>query len=83
MVDIAFDVTEFTIPANTDIEVNLVNYGILQHNFVIDELGIASPLYNGGESGSVTINAPAGTYQYYCSVPGHAELGMVGTLQVV
>lgn len=83
MVDIAFEVTEFEITANTDTMVTLVNEGFLQHNFVIDELGIASPLFNSGESGTVTINAPAGTYQYYCSVLGHAEAGMVGTLRVV
>ena len=28
------------------------------------------------------INAPAGTYQFYCNVPGHKEAGMVGTLVV-
>lgn len=82
MVDIGFEVTEFSIPANTDVTVGLVNHGVLQHNFVIDELGVATPLFNGGESGSVTINAPAGEYQYYCSVPGHKEAGMVGTLTV-
>lgn len=82
MVDIGYDVNEFSIPANTDVVVTLVNEGFLEHNFVIDELGIESPLYNGGESGSVTINAPAGEYEYYCSVPGHKEAGMVGTLTV-
>ena len=29
---------------------------------------------------SMTINAPAGTYIFYCGVPGHKEAGMVGTL---
>ncbi|MGI8484578.1 MAG: plastocyanin/azurin family copper-binding protein [Thermomicrobiales bacterium] len=28
------------------------------------------------------MNAKAGTYQYYCSVPGHKEAGMVGKLTV-
>ncbi|MDQ3540765.1 MAG: plastocyanin/azurin family copper-binding protein [Chloroflexota bacterium] len=82
MIDIGYEVKEFSIPANTDAVVTLVNEGFLQHNFVIDELGIETPLYNGGESGSVTINAPAGTYEYYCSVPGHKEAGMVGTVTV-
>jgi uncharacterized cupredoxin-like copper-binding protein len=26
------------------------------------------------------VNAAAGTYQYLCTVPGHAAAGMVGTL---
>lgn len=82
MIDIAYEVKEFSIPANTDSVVTLVNNGFLQHNFVIDELGLESPMYNGGDSGTVTINAPAGTYEYYCSVPGHREAGMVGSLTV-
>ena len=28
------------------------------------------------------INAPPGTYEYYCNVTGHKEAGMVGTLIV-
>jgi uncharacterized cupredoxin-like copper-binding protein len=30
----------------------------------------------------VTINAAPGDYQYYCSIPGHKEAGMVGTIHV-
>jgi uncharacterized cupredoxin-like copper-binding protein len=30
----------------------------------------------------VTINAKPGTYQFYCSIPGHKDLGMIGTLIV-
>ena len=51
------------------------------HDFSIDALNIAVTL-NPGESGEVTINAPAGTYEYYCSIPGHKAAGMVGTLTV-
>lgn len=31
---------------------------------------------------SVTLDLPAGEYQFYCSVPGHEQAGMVGTLKV-
>lgn len=82
MIDIAFEPKEFTITADTDVVVFLPNEGVLEHNFTIEELGIASETIPGGESTSVTINAPAGTYEYYCSVPGHREAGMVGTLTV-
>jgi nitrite reductase (NO-forming) len=82
MVDIAYEPTEFTIPADTDVVVSLPNEGQLEHNFVIDELNIASETIPGGETTSVTINAAAGEYEYYCSIPGHREAGMVGTLTV-
>jgi len=81
-VDIAYEPKEFTIPANTDVSVNISNEGALQHDFNIDDLGIKTDLLNSGETATVTINAAPGTYEYHCSVAGHSEAGMVGTLTV-
>ena len=81
-VDINWEPKELTIPADTDVPINVVNTGVMQHNFVVDELSIESDLLNGGESTEVVVNAPAGSYTFYCSVPGHKEAGMVGTLTV-
>ena len=81
-IELAFEPKEFTIPAGTDVVVTIENGGALQHDFVIDELEVKSDLLDGGSSGTVTINAEPGTYEFYCSVPGHAEAGMVGTLTV-
>ena len=82
MIDIAFEPKDFTIPANTDVTITLPNNGIAVHNFNVDELGIASGDVPGGGSTTVTINAPAGTYTYFCGVPGHKEAGMAGTITV-
>ena len=79
--DIFFEPNEITIPANTDVTVSLPNEGAAPHNFSIDELGIDVDLAPGATE-QVVINAPAGTYEYYCNVPGHKEAGMVGTLIV-
>ena len=79
--DIFFDPKELTIPANTPIEFDLPNVGASPHDFSIDALKVSVPV-EPGDTGSVTINAPAGTYEYYCNVPGHKEAGMVGTLIV-
>lgn len=81
-VDIAFEPKELAIPANSDVTITITNTGALQHDFVVDALGIKSELLNSGESTTVTINAAPGAYEYYCSVPGHREAGMVGTLTV-
>lgn len=81
-VDIAFDPKELTIPAGTDVTIKVTNKGLLQHDFSMDDPKAASKLLNGGESDSVTINLKSGEYQYYCSVPGHKEAGMVGKLIV-
>ena len=34
------------------------------------------------EETSTTVNLKPGTYHYYCTVPGHREAGMEGTLIV-
>jgi len=80
MVDIAFDPTAFTIPAGTDIMIDLTNAGAAKHSFNIDQLNVHSATLPGGSSGQVLVNAPPGSYEYYCSIPGHREAGMVGTV---
>ena len=57
------------------------NEGAAPHNFAIDALKISVDLAP-GETKEVVVNAPAGTYEFYCNVPGHKEAGMVGTLTV-
>ena len=79
--DIYFEPAEVTIPANTDVPFTLPNDGAAPHNFSIDELGISIDQAPGSAEETV-INAPPGTYEYYCNVPGHKEAGMVGTLIV-
>jgi uncharacterized cupredoxin-like copper-binding protein len=79
--DIYFEPSELTIPANTDVTVNLPNEGVTPHNFSIDALGIDVDIAPGATE-QVVINAPAGEYEYYCNVPGHKQAGMVGTLIV-
>jgi plastocyanin len=82
MIDINFNPKEITIPANTDVTINLTNNGATVHNFVIDALNVHSGDYSAGQTGTVTINAAPGSYEYYCSIPGHKQAGMVGTLIV-
>jgi uncharacterized cupredoxin-like copper-binding protein/mono/diheme cytochrome c family protein len=79
--DIYFEPKEITIPANTDVPFTLPNDGASAHNFSIDELDISIDIAPGATEETV-INAPPGTYEYYCNIPGHKEAGMVGTLIV-
>ena len=75
-----YDPATLTARANTPVNFTLDNGGsALVHDFVIDSPALkleAQP--HGRASGTATF--PAGTYQYYCSQPGHKEAGMVGTL---
>jgi uncharacterized cupredoxin-like copper-binding protein len=89
MVDIAFQPNTLTIPANTDVTTTLNNTGVTMHNFSVNDhnnpnvknLGISVDVQP-GQTQTVTINAPAGDYYFYCNVPGHEEAGMHGMLTV-
>ena len=81
-VDIAFEQEKLEIPADTDVTIKLVNEGFLQHDFVIEDTDFATELVDGGKSDEIVVNLAAGEYVYYCSVAGHREAGMEGTLTV-
>jgi uncharacterized cupredoxin-like copper-binding protein len=63
------------------VTVRVPNKGAALHNVSIDDLGISVDIAPGATE-RVVINAPAGTYEYDCNVPGHKPAGMDGTLTV-
>jgi uncharacterized cupredoxin-like copper-binding protein len=64
------------------ITITLTNDSAVPHDVAIDGAdGVSDEVQDGG-SAELTVNLPAGTYQYYCTVPGHRQAGMVGTLTV-
>jgi plastocyanin len=53
------------------------------HNFNIDELNVHSLTVTSGNTTEVTFTATQkGTFEYYCNISNHRELGMVGNLIV-
>jgi uncharacterized cupredoxin-like copper-binding protein len=77
-----FQPAELAIPADTDVTISIDNSnGALPHNFTIDGTDYTVE-FEGGASAEITINLPAGTYEFYCDIPGHREAGMEGTLTV-
>jgi len=82
LLDIRFEPAELTIPANTDVTVQLVNKGVTGHTFDIDVLNVHTGEIKPGAITTVTINAAPGEYEYYCAIPGHKPAGMVGRLIV-
>lgn len=67
------------LPAGSEATVTLTNKGTVEHDITVDALGVkifAKP----GQTVSGTVTAKAGTYEFYCSVPGHKQAGMVGTI---
>ncbi len=59
----------------------VTNAGALEHNFEIEGAGKIELLLP-QESKTLEVKLAAGTYTIMCSLPGHKEAGMVGTLTV-
>jgi cytochrome c oxidase subunit 2 len=53
------------------------------HDFVLDEFNVKTKQIQGGSSETVTFTASkVGTFEYYCSVGNHRQMGMKGNLIV-
>lgn len=62
----------------------VTNKGPSSHNLTIDGPGVsnaATPIIGPGTT-SVTVTLKAGKYDFFCSVPGHKELGMNANVTV-
>jgi plastocyanin len=53
------------------------------HDWRLDEFNAATKKIQGGQSETIEFVAnKAGTFEYYCSVGNHRQMGMKGTLMV-
>jgi plastocyanin len=79
-VNVAF-VPESLQARGGEVTVALRNRDLFWHTFTIDALGVdvRSPV---GRLRTATFEARPGRYSFYCAIPGHATLGMRGTLTV-
>ncbi len=78
--------TKKTLTASAGkVSIDFTNTSPLDHNMTIESashqiLG-ATPTFDGGTK-DLTVDLKAGTYKFFCSVPGHRMAGMEGTLTV-
>lgn len=81
--DLAFDKTSLTSKPGK-VTIDFDNPSALEHNVAIEQNGkqiaISETLAKGKTS--VSADLAPGTYAYLCTIPGHAEAGMEGTLTV-
>jgi uncharacterized cupredoxin-like copper-binding protein len=75
-----------TAQAGQPVNITMTSDGALEHNFVWADQADADFLHvdiGETEDGPATRTFDtAGTYEFYCDIPGHREAGMVGALTV-
>jgi plastocyanin len=89
---VAVSLTDFAIdPANPTVEAGTVTFdvsndGQAPHNLEVEGQGVEEELpedLGAGESGQLTVElSEPGTYEWYCPVGEHADMGMEGELTV-
>jgi plastocyanin len=80
---LAFDPATLSGEAG-EVTLSMSNPVTIEHNVAIEGKGVSEEGKTVGEGGVSTVTAELtpGEYGYYCSVPGHREGGMEGTLTV-
>ncbi|HXM86169.1 MAG TPA: plastocyanin/azurin family copper-binding protein [Solirubrobacteraceae bacterium] len=80
---LAYDTKQLSAKAGT-VTIEMTNMSPIEHDVAVSEgskiLG-QTPVFSGG-SKSVTLKLKPGTYTFFCTVPGHRQAGMEGTLSV-
>lgn len=83
VLDFSFTPSALSAKSGEPITIKLENKGTMEHDFTIEgheDAKVVAKMPGSTVTGRVTL--PAGTCTVYCSVPGHRESGMVGTLTV-
>jgi uncharacterized cupredoxin-like copper-binding protein len=77
-----FDPATIEVTAGEPVNLRLVNTGEAFHDLTVPEADLVLAAEPGEQAvGAVEFDEP-GRYEFYCSVPGHAQGGMRGTITV-
>lgn len=83
MGDLWFKPNTITVAKGTPVTIDLVNTASsTTHNFSLDAFKVNVTVNAGAKGTAKFTPTQAGTYYFYCNVPGHAQGGMVGKLIV-
>jgi nitrite reductase (NO-forming) len=79
-IDLGFQPKTIDVEAAGRYDVELVNAGAIAHDLTFaDGMKIAA---DAGQSASAIVTVPEGGLTFLCSIPGHADAGMKGTITV-
>src|SRR6266581_1087225 len=80
--DVKFDQKEIRVLAGQPLEITLDNRGVLEHDFTIQNPSFQVKAAGGQTAKGTFTPTRERTYDFFCSIPGHREAGMVGKLIV-
>ncbi|HET8679865.1 MAG TPA: cupredoxin domain-containing protein [bacterium] len=83
MEDFRFVPAEIRLKAGQRVNLQVTNRGAILHDLVIPALRFHAEVAAAQHTTVGFIAPRAGVYEFYCSVPGHREAGMVGRLVVL
>jgi plastocyanin len=82
--ELAYTTTEATAKAGTN-TINFTNVQATPHDVAIEDEGgkeVGKTEVISEDSASAKVKLEPGTYTFFCTIPGHREAGMEGTLTV-
>jgi len=80
--EFSFDPGTLTVKAGEDSTISLKNAGSIEHDLTVGDAGFKLVVPGGNSREKVLKIDKPGTYEFHCSVSGHKEAGMKGTLTV-
>jgi plastocyanin len=86
MTEYEFKPRDATVKRGTELTVR--NDGQIAHNLTVERSDspgdklIGTDSFLGGRSKTLKVDLAPGRYKVVCTVPGHEQLGMVGTLRI-
>ena len=80
--DFAFKPNTLTVKAGTPVHINIDNTAAEPHNIDLPIFGVNVNLPAGTTTAVTFTPNKAGTYYFWCNLPGHGQAGMVGKLTV-
>lgn len=81
MKDFAFAFDRSAVSPGT-VTFAITNQGPSEHNLTFTTINKMSDTISAGQTTTLSVDFQAGTYPFICNVPGHAQLGMQGSLTV-
>lgn len=80
--DLFFDPDTIRVPSGEPTTIEVSNEGQIFHDFSIPGVDFRIPIDAGTRASGTLPGLPNGQYRVECTVPGHAQAGMVGVVVV-